>query len=435
MKYFNSATKEKDDDKTDEEKTIEDNYWRSVSLVDKSDKKSGSKKTKVKTKTSKTWELEDPMIEKCPTCEDKLDVLISRNTRHKIQAMMDVMEKDEWLGLLIGEKQDEQWYISDLMIPKQEVSSVKATKKSDCDEPDDVLGIIHSHHDMGTFWSGTDEKHANSNFDLSIVVDSNMKTLGTARIKTECGKLMRVDTNIDYEEDYMDKYEWANEQKDENIEKKYTYTSGYSGYGLYGGYRYGKTVKKPKKEKDDKEVVAIINEKKDRLDNEERNILDLTEFYLGKQELEKLATSTDGIPLIGNPNDKKSLDFDDWLSIYYMYEFKNWNTVFNTTKRRIMKQYLNELAENSNQIILDDKIKLEDIEIDDEIDDNDAFIPNVQRSDGKLFADWLKENRNEAYKNFDELTDEQVQELLEDFEFFVEYYDFDEEDENDESKN
>lgn len=100
-----------------------------------------------------------------------------------------------------------------------------------------------------------------------------------------------------------------------------------------------------------------------------------------------------------------------------------------------MKQYLNELAENSDQITLDDKIKLEDIEIDDEIDDNDAFIPNVQRSDGKLFADWLKENRNEAYKNFDELTDEQVQILLEDFEFFVEYYDFDEEDENDESKN
>jgi len=423
MMFFNrigSKKYEEDKDEDEKEYSITRNYWNGVSMANKSNK--GKVKKKRKT-TETSWDLEDTTIDKCPSCEEKVHVLISRSTKHKIQAMMDVMGKDEWLGLLIGQKQDENWYISNLYIPKQEVSSVTATKKAEEDEPDDVLGIIHSHHDMGTFWSGTDEKHANSNFDLSIVVDSDMKTLGTAREKTECGKLMKKEVDIEYEDEYLDQYEWANEQKDDKTEKKYVSSySKYSRYGGYSGYKYDSvklTDDDDDEEEDEKEVVAIINEKKDRLDNEERDVLNVVEYYVGKDELEILATQTKGIPLIGNPNDKKTLDFDDWLSIYYEYEFKHWEKLTKYVKKQIMKLYLNEVAENDDEMLLSNELILDENK---DLHDNESLIPKIERSDGKLFSEWLKENKKDAYENFGELKDKKVGELVNDFEMYVEYY-------------
>jgi hypothetical protein len=48
-------------------------------------------------------------------------------------------------------------------------------------------GIVHSHHDMGAFHSGQDEKHCRNVYDYSIVVSNSKGYVASRRVKLPCG--------------------------------------------------------------------------------------------------------------------------------------------------------------------------------------------------------------------------------------------------------
>jgi len=84
----------------------------------------------------------------------------------------------EWTGVydVVGDT------LCNFRIPKQTVSSTA------CEILEDLggNGIVHSHHTMGAFHSGQDDKHARNLYDWSIVISSSGYD-ASARVRTPCG--------------------------------------------------------------------------------------------------------------------------------------------------------------------------------------------------------------------------------------------------------
>lgn len=134
----------------------------------------------------------------CDMVQERVTVSLSTQVIQKINLLMDKMGHLEWLAYLIGEG----FYVKDIVIPKQTVSSGFV----DNIHLDDygfypIIGVLHSHHDMGSFFSGTDDEWINSNHNISIVVTRNKRNKSslefgaTCRIKTPCGSFKRYDKN------------------------------------------------------------------------------------------------------------------------------------------------------------------------------------------------------------------------------------------------
>ena len=81
-------------------------------------------------------------------------------------------ESIEWAVTLHGRRSEDglQVWVQDIDIPEQERSSAEVDIKTGIDFGNSVVGILHSHHSMGAFFSGTDEKELNPRFPISIVV-------------------------------------------------------------------------------------------------------------------------------------------------------------------------------------------------------------------------------------------------------------------------
>ncbi|MCK4522040.1 MAG: hypothetical protein KAU20_05685 [Nanoarchaeota archaeon] len=117
----------------------------------------------------------------------------------QIQFMMKKYPKTEWAADLLGEKVDNDFYITGISVFKQTVTSVTVKRE----EPSckGAIGVTHSHHTMGNNFSGTDDDYPNSNHDLSGVIsisDDGENLIGldikfTVRVETPCGKKVRFD--------------------------------------------------------------------------------------------------------------------------------------------------------------------------------------------------------------------------------------------------
>lgn len=121
------------------------------------------------------WEAEDT-CERLSSCGriEAGRVLFAIPVLLKIKTLFDKYTEAglEFTVYLIGQKQKEgnDYIVEDIYIPKQEVTSVDATI-DDHYFPPRVIGILHSHHTMGAFFSGTDEKYVNNNYySVSIVI-------------------------------------------------------------------------------------------------------------------------------------------------------------------------------------------------------------------------------------------------------------------------
>jgi hypothetical protein len=96
----------------------------------------------------------------------------------------------EWLHIMHKMDKDEWTAVFDVVdntlvayrIPKQEVSS------SSCELEEDLggNGVVHSHHSMGAFHSGQDDKHARNLYQWSIVL-SHTDYVITHRTQLPCG--------------------------------------------------------------------------------------------------------------------------------------------------------------------------------------------------------------------------------------------------------
>ena len=131
------------------------------------------------------WENKIDMVCNCDKAPTDVVVRLSLMVRRKIDLLMTKFKSQEWLAYLIGAGMD----VTDMYIPKQHATTGNVSN-IDSNIPDGmaIIGVIHSHHGMGAFFSGTDDDFINKNYNLSIVV-SHTEMKGQVRFKIPCGAL------------------------------------------------------------------------------------------------------------------------------------------------------------------------------------------------------------------------------------------------------
>jgi hypothetical protein len=141
------------------------------------------------------WESDLDTVEGCSKAPEKITIWIKPLAKVQIDALMEKYPNIEWFAYLIGDGTD-MYTVEELLIPEQ---TVTATSVDDiiCEDFNKLncIGAMHSHHGMGTGFSGTDHAFVNQNHDISLVVATN-KIAGQVRWKTPCGCLKIVDAEV-----------------------------------------------------------------------------------------------------------------------------------------------------------------------------------------------------------------------------------------------
>ena len=190
---------------------------------------------------SDSWEVKIDTISECGKAPNELIIKIDLLAKMKIDALMEKYPNIEWLAYLVGNGEDPH-RVTDIFLPKQTVTSTRVDD-IECPEFNDLktIGVIHSHHGMGTGFSGTDHEWINQNHNISLVIAKN-GVAGQCRWSTPCGalKIIPVKVKVIYPEIGFDKDAFIKAGEEKIGEKKYvapvTYPNGmYSG----GHYNYG----------------------------------------------------------------------------------------------------------------------------------------------------------------------------------------------------
>lgn len=131
-------------------------------------------------------------------------VYIELKPRHKIELLMGKYPSQEWIGYLVGRISEKtgNYFIEDLVIPPHKEAVSAMAEAEPFHIPDRCVGIIHSHHSMGAFHSGTDKDYVDKNFPISVVV-ANGKGQGfefdtVSYHTTECGKSVLLAGTVKY---------------------------------------------------------------------------------------------------------------------------------------------------------------------------------------------------------------------------------------------
>ncbi len=122
--------------------------------------------------------------------------------RQKIQLLMDEYTHQEWLAYLRGRiSKRENIFVEDILVPPHSEVSSGSAEAEPFHIPKDCVGIIHSHHSMGAFHSGTDQSYVDKNFPVSITVSKDANGLTYDAIcysKTPCGKGHTLKSPVKY---------------------------------------------------------------------------------------------------------------------------------------------------------------------------------------------------------------------------------------------
>lgn len=207
--------------------------------------------TKKTNQADDTWEVEIDCVEQCSKAPKETIVWFSPLAKAKIDFLMNKFKRIEWLAYILGDF--EKLEVNDIFIPNQDVSSTSVDNVK-CEEYNNlpVMGVIHSHHSMGSNFSHTDDKWINQNHKISLCI-SHTGISGHVRFVTKCGAYILVETKVRI------KYETGlNEEEfekaiDEKIKEKTwpttvynNYQNGYGyGYGYQNGYHTGQGTKQP----------------------------------------------------------------------------------------------------------------------------------------------------------------------------------------------
>lgn len=174
------------------------------------------------TASEDSWECKLDTVKVCGKTPDNITVKISPLVKRKINFLMGKFPNLEWLAYLVGSN----YIVEDLFIPNQTVTAGSVNVDADTPQSEKpIIGVIHSHHTMGSFFSGTDDAYINMNHNISIVV-SNKGMKAQARIKTPCGALKTIEAKIviDLQVDLDEKL--FEESVDEKVTTPFT---GYKG--------------------------------------------------------------------------------------------------------------------------------------------------------------------------------------------------------------
>ena len=112
-----------------------------------------------------------PIVHYCPYTESGQGVA---HISHEILAILAgaVHDDEEWLAFFTGTRSADGLTvnITGLLVPEQTRAYTSCETVNKEDLPPSVVGVVHSHHRMGAFFSGTDDKELNPRFPISIVV-------------------------------------------------------------------------------------------------------------------------------------------------------------------------------------------------------------------------------------------------------------------------
>lgn len=149
------------------------------------------------------WDSEMSFVGCCGKLPDLFDIKLEPKVYRKIEILMQEKENIEWLAFLMGDIEWDSGYavITDLHIPDSQSVTMGNVDKVDCD--DDVrrslIGVIHSHHKMGAFFSNDDWNYLNNNHNISIVVSNKQghnEFKSVVRYRTQCGSYTHINGNV-----------------------------------------------------------------------------------------------------------------------------------------------------------------------------------------------------------------------------------------------
>lgn len=153
------------------------------------------------------WEVEIDCVSACSKAPKEVKIKMSFKARESVKMFMHWAGAREWLAYLVGRKmKDGSVEVYDIYLPDQRTSStlvdqVVADKYNEMV----VVGVIHSHHEMGAgdedkpSFSGHDANFINGNHDISLLAGKNgqgFKVVGIARVKTPCGSYLTVKAKV-----------------------------------------------------------------------------------------------------------------------------------------------------------------------------------------------------------------------------------------------
>jgi hypothetical protein len=114
-----------------------------------------------------------------------------------------VRDKIEWMVLLHGTRSADGYEVKvdRFTVPQQYRSGQEVELAADITLPDDCVGVMHSHHRMGAFFSHTDDTELNPRFPSSIVVAVADNNLGfnyraCGKVVLPCGAMGLVDFDL-----------------------------------------------------------------------------------------------------------------------------------------------------------------------------------------------------------------------------------------------
>jgi len=141
------------------------------------------------------WDSELEIVDNCSKAPENVKVWIKPLPKVKIDALMEKYPNIEWFAYLLGNGED-KFTVCDIHVPAQSVTP-GSVDQIECPEFNElpIIGAIHSHHGMGTGFSGTDHAFVNQNHNISLVI-SKTAIAGQVRWKTACGCLKILDAVV-----------------------------------------------------------------------------------------------------------------------------------------------------------------------------------------------------------------------------------------------
>lgn len=149
------------------------------------------------------WDSEMKFVSCCGELPDSFQIEFDPKVYAKIDILMEEKDNIEWLAFLLGEINWSYCYatVNDLYIPDSQTVSIGDVDDIECDDSirSQLIGVIHSHHRMGCFFSRDDWNYLNNNHHISIVVSNQSgenEFKGVVRHKTACGSYSHIDADI-----------------------------------------------------------------------------------------------------------------------------------------------------------------------------------------------------------------------------------------------
>lgn len=181
------------------------------------------------------------VLENCDLCDDKeATIHLPLPVESQIYALSEAMGADEWIGYLFGTYENENHvaHITHMEIPDQEVSGASC----EATPPDDpkLIGTVHSHHNMGTFFSSADDI-VTGHHPITMVYSNTGGISGRIRAKLPCGNYKALKATVQTELPPTDEA-WVTEAKKHIKKHEYKFDRNtqqhYLPWNMYEDYLY-----------------------------------------------------------------------------------------------------------------------------------------------------------------------------------------------------